>query len=108
MTNVVAPGRGPTSEPQPQTGAHVRSSGSHLQRCAQQTASQFGRRSAKLNRGADPNITTERRSYLMNELKNNYSRLDYSKLETHEAEFKRIVDRVHAASKNKRKIRVTN
>lgn len=48
-----------------------------------------------------------RRSYLMNELKNNYSPLDYSKLETHEAEFKTMVERVHSASKSKRKIQVT-
>jgi hypothetical protein len=49
-----------------------------------------------------------RRSYLMNELKNNYSRLDYSKLDTREAEFKAIVERVRAAGKGKRRVRVTN
>jgi predicted Zn-dependent protease len=49
-----------------------------------------------------------RRSYLMNELKNNYARLDYAKFQTNEQEFKRMVDRVHAATAGKRKIKVSH
>jgi predicted Zn-dependent protease len=54
----------------------------------------------------DNNAT--RRSYLMNELKNNYGKLEYSQLRTNEIEFQRIVARVHAASLGKRKIKVTH
>jgi len=54
----------------------------------------------------DNNAT--RRSYLMNELKNNYGTLEYSQLQTNEVEFQRIVARVHAASSGKRTIKVTN
>ena len=53
----------------------------------------------------DNNAT--RRSYLMNELKNNYVSLDYARFRTNEAEFKDIVGRVHAASSGKRKLKVT-
>jgi hypothetical protein len=49
-----------------------------------------------------------RRSYLMNELKNNYARLDYSQFRINEAEFKEIVERVRTASSGKRKLKVTN
>ena len=49
-----------------------------------------------------------RRSYLMNELKNNYAALDYSKFSTNESEYKEIVARVHSASNGKRKIKVTD
>jgi hypothetical protein len=48
-----------------------------------------------------------RRSYLMNELKNNYAQLEYAKFQTHKSEFKRMVDRVHAATAGKRNIEVT-
>ena len=51
----------------------------------------------------DNNAT--RRSYLMNELRNNYARLDYSQFRTNESEFKEIVGRVHTASRGKRKSR---
>jgi Zn-dependent protease with chaperone function len=49
-----------------------------------------------------------RRSYLMNELKNNYSTLEYSRLRSNESEFKAIVERVHSASLTKTKIKVTD
>jgi len=49
-----------------------------------------------------------RRSYLMNELKNNYSTLDYSQFVKDEDQFKAIVDRVHNSSNRKRKIRITD
>lgn len=54
----------------------------------------------------DNNAT--RRSYLMNELKNNYATLDYSKFQTRDADFASMVARVRSASSGKRKIKVTN
>src|SRR5262249_7804383 len=53
----------------------------------------------------DNNAT--RRSYLMNELKTNYSTLEYPRFRINEAQYRAIVERVHAASKSTRKIRVT-
>jgi hypothetical protein len=47
-----------------------------------------------------------RRSYLMNELKNNYADLDYSKTRTGEEEFKQIVGRVRASVDKKKTIKV--
>ena len=48
-----------------------------------------------------------RRSYLMNELKNNYRDLDYSTLKTNEAEFSRIKAAVINANGQKKKIKVS-
>ncbi len=47
-----------------------------------------------------------RRSYLMNELKNNYSRLDYSKFQTNDSAFADIASRVRSATSGKRRLRV--
>jgi hypothetical protein len=49
-----------------------------------------------------------RRSYLMNELKNNYSNLDYRALKTEPDEFVRMRSRVFAAADGKIRLRVTN
>ena len=42
----------------------------------------------------------------MNELKNNYSELDYSQLRTNQTAYAAIADKVRAASEAKRKIKV--
>jgi hypothetical protein len=47
-----------------------------------------------------------RRSYLMNELKNNYEWLDYSELTTEEPSFKEMAERVRVAEDPKRRIKV--
>ena len=49
-----------------------------------------------------------RRSYLMNELKNNYRDLDYTRLNTNEKEFGAIKAKVADASSKKKKIKVTS
>ena len=54
----------------------------------------------------DNNAT--RRSYLMNELKNNYADLDYSALRTDEKPFKAIADKVRLAQDRKIKVKVTH
>jgi Zn-dependent protease with chaperone function len=46
-----------------------------------------------------------RRSYLMNELRNNYGSLDYSHLRTGDAKFKTIVEKIHAAGGGMKKPR---
>ena len=48
-----------------------------------------------------------RRSYLMNELKNNYRDLDYTTLKTNEAEFSRIKAATINANGQKKKIKVS-
>jgi predicted Zn-dependent protease len=48
-----------------------------------------------------------RRSYLMNELKNNYRDLDYSALKTNEAEFSRIKAAIINSNGRKKKIKVS-
>ena len=53
----------------------------------------------------DDNAT--RRSYLMNELKNNYTELDYGRLKIEEPHLKAMAEAVRTASNGKRKIRVT-
>jgi hypothetical protein len=52
----------------------------------------------------DNNAT--RRSYLMNELKNNYVGLDYSTLHVNEDSFRSIAERVRSATEAKRRIKV--
>ena len=46
-----------------------------------------------------------RRSYLMNELKNNYRDLDFSTLQTKESQFSRIKAKVISAKSKKAKIK---
>jgi len=48
-----------------------------------------------------------RRSYLMNELKNNYRDLDYSTLKTNEEEYQRIRAKVTTANGKKTKLKVS-
>ena len=48
-----------------------------------------------------------RRSYLMNELKNNYRDLDYSTVKIQEEPFKAIQEKVKAATPGKKRIRVS-
>ena len=48
-----------------------------------------------------------RRSYLMNELKNNYRDLDYSALKTNETEFLRIKAAIINSNGQKKKIKVS-
>lgn len=47
-----------------------------------------------------------RRSYLMNELKNNYSRLDYARFRTNEDEFAHMAERVRSATSGKQRLKV--
>lgn len=51
------------------------------------------------------NFTT-RRSYLMAELKNNYSDADYSSLKKDSDDFRHIAERIHNSTPDKRKVKV--
>ncbi|MFB3915242.1 MAG: M48 family metallopeptidase [Terriglobales bacterium] len=68
-------------------------------------AKRYGDRSTNLFWDNHDNNTT-RRSYLMAELRNNYSDLDYSQLKKDSDEFHRIAEAVRDASQGKRKLKI--
>lgn len=68
-------------------------------------AKKYGDTSTDLFWSTHDNHAT-RRSYLMNELKNNYAEVDYSKLAVEEAQFRSMAEQARLAADSKRRIKV--
>ena len=67
----------------------------------------YGLQATNVFRSSHENQAT-RRSYLMNELKNNFRQLDYAAMKTNDEQFARIKNAVAQSKTNKKRIRVTS